>query len=140
MRYKGIELAEFTRNRPVVFDPPKMMLVWDSEGAMPHLSEVHAYLPERFYPVQGADAEWTHCAEVPLERAVTKRELAMWLANGNGQAMLQADRLPLKPRVVTQFSYPCGEDDLPLSPTTRVRMWRDNEWAEPTREYLMIGD
>ena len=29
MIYKGIELKEFTSEKPVVFDPPKRMLVWN---------------------------------------------------------------------------------------------------------------
>ena len=29
MKYKGIELKEFTSEKPVIFDQPKRMLVWD---------------------------------------------------------------------------------------------------------------
>ena len=28
MKYKGIELNEFESEKPVIFDPPKRMLVW----------------------------------------------------------------------------------------------------------------
>ena len=35
MKYKGIELKEFTSDKTVVFDPPKEMLVWDYESSCP---------------------------------------------------------------------------------------------------------
>ena len=31
MKYKGKELKEFTSDKPVVFDPPKKMVVWDDD-------------------------------------------------------------------------------------------------------------
>ena len=33
MKYKGIELNEFESEKPVLFDPPKLMLVWRTNEA-----------------------------------------------------------------------------------------------------------
>ena len=35
MKYKGIELKEFESEKPVLFDPPRKMLVWDYDDETP---------------------------------------------------------------------------------------------------------
>lgn len=45
MKYKGIELKEFTSGKPIVFDPPKKIIVWNRDDSIPSLNEMYAYLP-----------------------------------------------------------------------------------------------
>lgn len=66
MKYKGIELKEFTSDKPVVFDPPKMMLVRDGyHAARTHKALVLAYLPTRRLRVIGTQGAYSSCAEIP---------------------------------------------------------------------------
>lgn len=67
MKYKGIELKEFTSDKPVVFDPPKMMLVRDGYYAQSrtHKALVLAYLPGRRLRVIGTNGTYSSCAEIP---------------------------------------------------------------------------
>lgn len=78
MTYKGIELKEFTSEKPVIFDPPKRMLVWDDDDSEPSKANVFAFIPNRCYPVIGTDDNLDHCAEIPevMCRRATNRELA----------------------------------------------------------------
>lgn len=69
MKYKGIELQEFKSDKPIVFDPPKKMLVWDDcdDGDIETASRlmVYAYLPARPTNKVVADiGNWPHCAEI----------------------------------------------------------------------------
>ena len=47
MKYKGIELKEFESEKPVVFDPPKLMLMWDYNDETPTEVEVLAFIPNQ---------------------------------------------------------------------------------------------
>ena len=89
MKYKGIELKEVTE--PQLFNPPKEMLVWDSSNGCPFKSFVHAIINRNRNPVITDNATWQHCADIPEElksNPVTYRELARWLAEGNGELVL----------------------------------------------------
>ncbi len=124
MKHNGIELKEFTSDRPVVFDPPRDMLVWDSGYSEALARLVHAYVPVRHWPVIAEDNNWTHCAEIPEQpkpRRATNRELAKWLAQGNGERVFVDDH---------------RSDNLPVSECVRVRKWDDEEWHEPTADYM----
>lgn len=65
MKYKGIELTEFKSKKPVLFDPPKKMLVWDGLSCYPYEKPVDAYIPSHKYPVICQSSIWGHCAEIP---------------------------------------------------------------------------
>lgn len=72
----------------------------------------------------------------PKPRRATKRELAKWLAQGNGEMSSDHPAASLvinnKPYVKTQ-----GED--PVDDATIIRKWEDTDWHEPTVDY-MFGD
>ena len=89
MKYKGIELKEFESEKPVLFDPPKRMLVWNDCDDEPSKDNVFAFIPKAktHFPVIGTDDSFEHCAEIPevMCRRATNRELAKWLVQGNGQ-------------------------------------------------------
>ena len=133
MEYKGIELKEITE--PQLFDPPKKMLVW---GSYRNITEhnVYAIVGRKDFPVICENSTWRHCAEIPevLEsKPVTYRELARWIAEGNGE--VNDDDV-----VYSNYNYyTCQEND-PIKDSILVRKWDDTEWHKPTREYLGLED
>ena len=137
MKYKGIELKEFTSEKPVIFDQPKRMLVWDYDDETPTKKDVLAFIPNRCYPVIATDDNLDHCAEIPevMCRRATNRELAKWLALGNGQYRVSGGI-----RIWTEHPYDIGHDDDTCSKFIKVCKWCDKEWHEPTREYLGLED
>ena len=136
MKYKGIELNEFTSDKPVLFDPPKRMLVWNDCDNRPFEENVFAFIPTRCCPVIETDCNFSHCAEIPeaMCRRATNRELAKWLVLGNGQYKVSGGR------IWTEHHYDIGQDDDACSNFIKVRKWCDKEWHEPTREYLGLED
>lgn len=137
MTYKGIELKEFESEKPVLFDPPKKMLVWDYDDETPTEVEVLAFIPNRYRKVIEQTFVYRHCAEIPevLYRRATNRELAKWIAHGNGQIHCSGGI-----RTWTEHHYDIGQDDDACSTFIKVRKWGDNEWHEPTLEYLGLED
>ena len=136
MEYKGIELKEFESGKPVVFDPPKLMLVWNDCDDEPSKDNVFAFIPKTHFRVIGTDDSFDHCAEIPevLCLRATNRELAKWLVLGNGQYQV------IGGRIWTEHHYDIGQDDEACSKFILVRKWGDKEWHEPTREYLGLED
>lgn len=137
MKYKGIEIREFTSEKPVLFDPPKLMLVWNDCDDEPSEDNVFAFIPKTHFRVIGTDDSFDHCAEIPevLCRRATNRELAKWLAQGNGQYKVSGGS-----RMWTDHPYDIGQDDDACSNFIKVHKWCDKEWHEPTREYLGLDD
>ena len=137
MTYKGIELKEFESEKPVLFDPPKRMLVWNDCDDEPSEDNVFAFIPNRCYHVIGTDDNLDHCAEIPeiMCRRATNRELAKWLVLGNGQYKVSGGS-----SLWTEHHYDIGQDDDACSKFIKVRKWCDKEWNEPTREYLGLED
>ena len=133
MEYKGIELKEITE--PQLFDPPKKMLVWESYENIAELN-VYAIVSRKDFPVICENSTWRHCAEIPkvpeLE-LVTYRELASWLAEGNGEVMWANN-------VLSNWNYSTDEESKALDESLSVRKWDDTEWHKPTREYLGLED
>ena len=133
MEYKGIELKEVTE--PQLFDPPKKMLVWESYENITELN-VYAIVGRKDFPVICENSTWRHCAEIPkvpeLE-LVTYRELASWLAEGNGEVMWANN-------VLSNWNYSTDEENKALDESLSVRKWDDTEWHKPTREYLGLDD
>ena len=137
MKYKGIELKEFESEKPVVFDPPKRMLVWDCDDETPTEKDVIAFIPNRYHKVIEQTSLSLHCAEIPevLCRRATNRELAKWLVHGNGQCKTGGS-----PRLWTEHPYDIGHDEEACPNTIKVRKWGDKEWQAPTRKYLGLED
>ena len=133
MEYKGIELKEVTE--PQLFDPPKKMLVWGRYKNITKLN-VYAIVGRKDFPVICENSTWRHCAEIPkvpeLE-LVTYRELASWLAEGNGEVMWANN-------VLSNWNYSTDEENKALDESLSVRKWDDTEWHNPTREYLGLED
>ena len=134
MKYKGIELKEVTE--PQFFNPPKKMLVWDNYGDVVELN-VYAVVNRGAdsFPVICQYSTWKHCAEIPESKpkSVTYRELARWLAEGNGQYR----------RILTNsstFTYANEDENNSVDELIAVRKWDDTEWHKPTREYLGLED
>ena len=132
MKYKGIELKEVTE--PQIFNPPKKMLVWDNYEKVE--LDVYAITSRKDFPVICENSTWRYCAEIPkvskLE-LVTYRELARWLAEGNGEVMW-ADN------VSSNWNYSTDEEDKALDESLSVRKFGETEWHKPTREYLGLED
>lgn len=136
MKYKGIELKEFESGETVVFDPPKRMLVWDYDDETPTEKDVMAFIPNRSFKVIEETALFLHCAEIPEvtgQELVTYRELARWLAKGNGEVMLSKS-------VFSNFNYSNDDENNALDKRFTVRKWDDTEWHKPTREYLGLEE
>ena len=130
MKYKGIELKEVTD--PQIFNQPKKMLVWDRESdGTPIECYVYAIVNRGVdsRPVICKYATFSYCAEIPEPKSVTYRELARWLAEGNGEVMWSNT-------VCTNWNYSTDEENKALDESLSVRKWDDTEWHKPTREYL----
>ena len=135
MKYKGIELKEFESEKPVVFDLPKRMLVWDCDDETPTEKDVIAFIPNRYHKVIEQTSLSLHCAEIPEESSelATVLQLAKWVATGNG--------LLKRGCCITNYvSFDEIDENSPVSDATLVRKWGNKEWHKPTREYLGLED
>ena len=63
------------------------------------------------------------------KRRMTKRELAHWLAEGNGQAWSSYSG-----RDLTQYAYEHDRDNEPCDTAISIRTWDETEWSEPLIE------
>ena len=137
MKYKGIEIKEFTSENPVMFEPPKLMLVWNEGASEPSKDNVFAFIPKTHFHAIGSYYTFEHCAEIPevMCRRATNRELAKWLVLGNGQYKVSGSKW-----IWTEHYYDIGVDDEACSSSIKVRKWGDKEWHEPTLEYLGLED
>lgn len=132
MKYKGIELTEVTE--PQLFDPPKKMLVWDNYDKVK--LDVYAIVSRKEFPVICETSTWQHCAEIPdvsESEQVTYRELARWIANGNGEVKSANT-------VFANWNYYVESENKSIPNHFSVRKWDDTEWHKPTREYLGLED
>jgi hypothetical protein len=150
INYNGMELEEFTSNKPVAFPEGTKAICWDSdiykEGFRSEL-DIVAFIPYLKDPVltrdclnDYQDSPYRHCAllpDPPKPRRATNRELARWLAQGNGELCNENDH-----SVLTTYSYeydvdnPQNYDNDEVWYTLKVRKWSDTEWHEPTVDYL----
>lgn len=133
MEYKGIELEEITE--PQIFNPSKPMLVWDDDGEHPVKLNVCAIVNRDGFRVITERSDWRHCAAIP-EVLATNRELARWLAEGNGEMMLCGN----VPSVRSSLSYDRTAENKPVAGKIIVRKWIETDWRLPTREYLGLED
>lgn len=135
MKYKGNELQEFTTDKPIVFDPPKKMFVCDTAELLSdcNIDYVYAYIPAAEYPVKTSRNCFSRCAEIPEDmkpRRATNRELAKWLAHGNGEC--KDARVG---KVWLTYEYYANEEYDECSSYIKIRNW-DDEWHEPTVDYM----
>lgn len=131
MQYNGVELEEITESQ--VFDPPQNLLVWNDSASKPTAITVYSIDNRRIYKVIGESSTWRHCARIPesLTRA-TNRELARWLAEGKGQFLNSANW------IYAEFDYSKSKDNCLVFEGFKVRKWNDEDWHEPTKEYLEL--
>ncbi len=137
MKYKGIEIKEFESEKPVLFDPPKLMLVWNHDSQCPKERIVYAFIPRSPMPAACYQYTWAHCAEIPEEISdlATVIQLAEWASKGFGimKRVVSGD-------ITTDVSFDEGSENRPVSDDILVRKWGDKEWHKPTREYLGLED
>lgn len=141
IKYNGMELDEVTT--PQIFDPPKRCVVWDDDPLNLNQSYVIAIFPDSVR-LKSKVMDWDlcrfqHCAILPgpsKPRKATNRELARWLAQGNGEWVVGcgSDAIHL------DFLYHGIESEQTVDDTISVRKWSDIEWHEPTVDYLGIDD
>ena len=147
INYNGMELEEFTSDKPVIFDKPVRALCWDNSGCQGGLREyVIAFIPRSDSSIAVTDHSiWPHMAllpEAPKPRRATNRELARWLAQGNGEYILQITAGMAE----HYWNYEDGDEDEPANGydssdnELKVRKWSETEWHEPTVDYLFGGD
>lgn len=132
--YHGVKLNEVTESQ--VYDPPKEMYVWDDMGNVTKKTVYAIGSQSLRYPVLTSGGNFHHCAEIPEPKRVTYRELARWLAEGNGE--MRKDTC-----MATAYSFLSYDNSLANNPVCayiEVRKWDDTEWHEPTREYLGLED
>ena len=104
--------------------------------------DVNAIVSRKDFPVICENSTWQHCAEipeVPESELVTYRELARWLAKGNGEVNDELDDDELDDdecAIYTQKFYLKGQENDAVGDSIHVRKWDDTEWNKPTREYL----
>ena len=136
MKYNGIELKEFTSDEPVLFNPPRKMLVWDRADSEPCERDVVGYFPNRICvrKVITTTDTFTRCAEIPEpseSRRATNLELAKWLAAGNGENLDRRYNT-----VYHEYSYGVNLANESVPPTHVIRKWDEVKWHEPTTDYM----
>lgn len=143
INYNGMKLEEVTT--PQIFDPPRNCVVWDDDSLSPSEVDVIAIFADSsklkckvmdFYLNR-----YQHCAllpDPPKPRRATNRELARWLAQGNGEWGISKFGVIEKAEIC--WFYDTGYEKETLQSELRVRKWSDTEWHEPTVDYLFGGD
>ena len=146
--FLGKKIIECTK--PQLFDPPKEMLVWDELSTLcPTNRKVCAIVKNangKTFAVAHHLSNsidlciWDHCGtfeEISEEtkpaddRLATYRELAMWLAKGNGEYKIIGYL-----GAGTNHEYLEEHGSKPLSHDYLVRKWTETEWHEPTIAYM----
>ncbi len=133
VKYKGMEIQSITECK--VYEKPQKMLVWNSsyEGSIEKM--VCAIIPYRHAgSVITTSGAFEYCAEIPEKpapRRATNRELAKWLAQGNGEVKY-ASQYAVKIKI--EYGTKCDND--PCHESFKVRKWDDTDWHEPTVDYM----
>ena len=77
------------------------------------------------------------------ENPVTHRELALWLAQGNGE-IYHYDDSGFKTEVKTSYGYHQEYENCDCNEYktfhSKIRKWGDTEWVTPTREYMGLEE
>lgn len=75
----------------------------------------------------GVSWELLYPCEEPPKQRMTNRQLAEWLAKGNGEYSYTYMK-----GVFSKFSYNKDEENLYIDADTYIRPWDSTEWIEPT--------
>ena len=140
MQYNGKELKEANGADYQLSTTPKNMLVWDNDSNSASILEVYGYVNccwlVKSLTRRTGVSEYDHAAEIPTETETraTNRELARWLAQGNGE-VLGSDRY-----AKTSLNYTEECSNIEVCEERKVRKWDDDTWHSPTREYLGLED
>ena len=137
--YNGMEkLEEITETK--VFDEPHDMFVWNNSDNVPTRRSVCAIIPYRHAgSVITTNGAYEHCAEIPEKpapRMATNRELARWLAQGNGE---WCNCIGDSSRASIEWWYDQGHSEK-KGDHVFVRKWDDEEWHTPDVEYMGITE
>lgn len=124
--YDGCEICDSDKKR--LDCPDKCALIvgylngeWRTKGG---LSWTHVY------PVEW-NKEKIKEALNPKHKRMTNRQLAMWIAKGNGEVAMNEGCA-----VLHRFDYGNEEANEPILASIRVRKWDSEEWIEPTIDLL----
>lgn len=148
IKYKGIELKTITE--PQIFDPPKKMVVCNTQFTKIEERTVSAIVKDAkgdtwaiTHPCFIGDIleYWAFCAEIPEDlkpRMATNREVAKWLAQGNGEWGIS--KFGVIEKAGIGWFYDTGYEKQTLQSEFRVRKWDDTEWHVPTVDYMGLED
>lgn len=78
----------------------------------------------------------------PAQKRMTNRQLAQWLAQGNGmKTYADARTLDIDPTccVYTDHAYDMGHGSNECNDRIRVQKWDSEEWVVPTTDLLQTG-
>ena len=145
MNYKGNKLKDIS-GTPQIVNPPRKMLVWNDEDANTRVESVFAIGPSSMdYPVRTISDDGRigthclkHCAEIPKPRRATNREVSKWLAQGNGE-VTEGDTVA-KPYCKSSLYYDSENSDKLCRDNIKIRKWDDEDWHEPTIDYMGIEE
>jgi hypothetical protein len=149
INYNGMELEEFTSDKPVAFPKGTRAVFWEDDIAKDIFrfeGEIISYLPYLKDPAvpfncimhNGSHATFGHCAilpDPPKPRRATWLEVARWCATGNG-FVYDSDR----DKIDTGIMFKPSNESEPIVDVIKVRKWEDTEWHEPTVDYMGLED
>ena len=109
--------------------------LYEYRWAHEHGKKVQVKLPFSGWTDVTQNHTWDYGLEYRIveeqkSQRLTYKQLAMWLAKGNGQARNKSSAC-----VYTDNHYNPAFEDTIVSGDWRVRKWDDDEWREPTVEY-----
>lgn len=88
----------------------------------------------------GSEIQWmlAYLVEEPKEEElVTNRELAEWLAKGNGQASSSSTNISSVIRFdIIGWNYAHAQDEKAVPSDTLVRRFGERNWYPPTRKFI----
>jgi hypothetical protein len=149
INYNGMELEEFTSDKPVAFPEGTRAVFWEDDIAKDIFrfeGEIISYLPYLKDPAvpfncimhNGSHATFGHCAilpDPPKPRRATWLEVSRWCATGNG-FVYDSDR----DKIDTGIMFKPSNESEPIVDVIKVRKWEDTEWHEPTVDYMGLED
>jgi hypothetical protein len=107
----------------------------------PNLECKRAYVKGKTIQTKNIDNEWVDCPFNPgwltgleyrikpeTKTRLTVREVAKWLADGNGEIKLNSGQIS------TSWAYVQSVENDPCN--FEIRKWSDSEWHKPTKEYI----
>ena len=122
-----------------LFDEKYIHVLWDDEleGKDNKASENVELLDDKYVYHTWTDGDKYRVK--PDEKNVTYKELAMWLAKGNGQyRKVSYGNFKIKEPVHmhTELKYADGQGGYDVPNSIMVKRWEDGEWHNPTVDYI----